>query len=145
MLYGERIRLRDFGSANVEYRGLRTYIVEDCEGNFAGAVCLHDPDVDPDYIMRRHIGPYEPIAVTRTGPATWDNQGRLGHPPHDDSDLREEASIFRGPDARPFERDYREGYMEELRTRWAPVFNLDYNDPYFFCQPFERFYDYDKN
>jgi hypothetical protein len=43
----QRIRLLDFIGAKQEYRRLRLYALEDIEENFAGAVCIHDPSVDP--------------------------------------------------------------------------------------------------
>ncbi|KAH6962405.1 heterokaryon incompatibility protein-domain-containing protein [Ilyonectria sp. MPI-CAGE-AT-0026] len=145
LLRGTRIRLGDFGEAKGTYKHLRTYVIEDCEGNFAGAVCLHDPDIDPEYTMDRHIGPFELVAVTRTGPATWDDPEAPPLPPDDDLDLQNEVSRPRNENARPYERDYRDEYMEQLRTKPRVFMNLETNDPYFFCKPYRRFYDYRKS
>jgi hypothetical protein len=87
MLCAQRVRLRDFMNAKQEYRGLRLYALEDGEDNFTGAVCIRDPATDPGYTSNRLIGPFDLIAVARSGHGE-SNQS----PPSDDSDARATVS-----------------------------------------------------
>jgi hypothetical protein len=135
-LFAERVRLRDFMVAKQEYRELRLYALEDNLENFAGAVCIHDPSVDPDYTWDQLIGPFELIAILRAGYDKGENP-----PPPDDSDLRTEGWGSKSNQSKPLEKDIRDEHHAWLRSLSDAFPSLSTDDRYFFTSPQKRFYN----
>ncbi|CZR52721.1 uncharacterized protein PAC_02598 [Phialocephala subalpina] len=135
MLRAKRVRLRDFGAAKREYNRLRLYALEDDAEDFAGAVCIHDPSVDPEYTWDQLLGPFELITVTRSG-----NDDPNNPPPFDDSDM---IAAALQPSSKPLERGIRKEHHAWLREMSGPFPNIRTEDPYFFTSPFsrKRFYE----
>jgi len=126
--------------AKQAYRSLRLYALEDIEENFAGAVCIHDPSVDPEYTWDHLIGPFDLIAVSRSGHSESD-----APPPPDDSDVIATASQPPTKSSRSPEKDIREEHHAWLEgvSQWLP--SIVTEDPYFVTSPGKRFYDSRKN
>ncbi|KAH8592592.1 heterokaryon incompatibility protein-domain-containing protein [Bisporella sp. PMI_857] len=134
-LIAERVRIRDFMAAKREYSGIRTYALEDTEANFAGAVCIHDPLVEPDYTLDMAIGPFDLVALLRSTDIKPDENYM---PPNDDSDIEYPKSVQEP--LRPFDRDLRSDHEAWLSrtSQWMP--SLGMNDRHFYSSPFKRFY-----